>query len=231
MELFADPEFIAAILGELVVPQVLLEGEGDKEALAASMKQKITFWHTLGYDALWLTPDVADPRMRLPTEDSAPIRKAQRQWVNEGVGPVRNMADFEHVPWPKPEDANLFPLEYAARHLPEGMGILAGVRGPLEFVMELVGFETFFLALYDQPELIDTMFSTRYGDEIAVIGGVDVDLLARGTEEQVRDRTRRILTACMPSRGYILGSGNSIANYVAPQNFLAMLDEGRRYGA
>jgi uroporphyrinogen decarboxylase len=72
-------------------------------------------------------------------------------------------------------------------------------------------------------------FSERYGKRIAVIGGVDIDLLSRGSEEQVRARTRQILRACTPSRAFILGSGNSIANYVSPQNYLAMLDEGRRY--
>jgi uroporphyrinogen decarboxylase len=61
------------------------------------------------------------------------------------------------------------------------------------------------------------------------MGGVDVDLLVRGTEEQVRSRTREILEACAPSGGYVLGSGNSIANYVPLGNFLAMVDEGWRY--
>ena len=48
------------------------------------------------------------------------------------------------------------------------------------------------------------------------------------------DATRRILEACMPGGGYALGSGNSVANYVKVENFLAMLDEGwqvGRYGA
>ena len=74
-------------------------------------------------------------------------------------------------------------------------------------------------------------FTARYGKRIAVIGGVDMDLLARGSQEQVRARTRRILEACAPSGAYILGSGNSIANYVQPQNFLTMLDEGWRYNS
>jgi uroporphyrinogen decarboxylase len=74
-------------------------------------------------------------------------------------------------------------------------------------------------------------FVADYAQRIAVIGGVDMDLLARGSEEQVRTRTRQILEACAPSGAYILGSGNSIANYVQPQNFLAMLDEGWRYNS
>jgi len=33
----------------------------------------------------------------------------------------------------------------------------------------------------------------RWGDRVAILGGVDMDLLGRGTEEQVRARTREIL--------------------------------------
>jgi uroporphyrinogen decarboxylase len=64
----------------------------------------------------------------------------------------------------------------------------------------------------------------RWGNRLAVLGGVDVDLLSRGTEQQVRDRTETILRACAPDGGYACGSGNSIANYVKPQNYLAMLE-------
>jgi len=67
-----------------------------------------------------------------------------------------------------------------------------------------------------------------YGAEIAVLGGVDMDLLARGSEEEVKARSRQIIDACSPGGGFALGSGNSVANYVPPQNFLAMLAEGRK---
>ena len=72
-------------------------------------------------------------------------------------------------------------------------------------------------------------FSSRYGDRISVIGGLDIDLLCRGSEEQIRQRTRKILQACAPSRGYMLGTGNTMANYVPLKNFLTMLDEGQRF--
>jgi uroporphyrinogen decarboxylase len=70
----------------------------------------------------------------------------------------------------------------------------------------------------------------RWGDRIAILGGVDMDLLARGSEEAVRARTREILEVC-GTRGtaYALGSGNTAANYLSKQNYLAMLDEGRRW--
>ena len=55
-------------------------------------------------------------------------------------------------------DADFYPLEYAARRLPEGMALIAGVRGVLEPAMWLMGYETFALGLYDQPELTQAVF-------------------------------------------------------------------------
>ena len=36
-------------------------------------------------------------------------------------------------------------------------------------------------------------------------------------------------TSAMPGGGYCLGTGNSVANYIPLDNYLAMLDEGRRW--
>jgi uroporphyrinogen decarboxylase len=71
----------------------------------------------------------------------------------------------------------------------------------------------------------------RWGDRIALIGGIDVDLMARATPKQVRQRVRETLDVCLPGGGYCLGSGNSVTNYIPLDNFLAMVDEGRRYAA
>jgi uroporphyrinogen decarboxylase len=69
----------------------------------------------------------------------------------------------------------------------------------------------------------------RWSDRVAIVGGVDVHLLASGTEEQVRTRTRQILDACGPGGGYVLGTGNSVANYIPLRNYLAMVDEGQQW--
>jgi uroporphyrinogen decarboxylase len=70
----------------------------------------------------------------------------------------------------------------------------------------------------------------RYGDRIAVLGGIDVDLLCRATEDEVHAYTRQVIEACAPGGGWALGTGNSVANYIPVGNYLAMLDEGRHYG-
>lgn len=69
----------------------------------------------------------------------------------------------------------------------------------------------------------------RWGERVALIGGVDMHLLASGDEGQVRRRTRQILEACGPRGHYVLGTGNSVANYLPLVNYHAMLDEGRRW--
>jgi uroporphyrinogen decarboxylase len=71
----------------------------------------------------------------------------------------------------------------------------------------------------------------RYGDRVCVLGNVDVDLLCRGSAEDVREETRRLLAALGPGGGYILSSGNSITSAVKPENFLALVETGVAHGA
>lgn len=70
-----------------------------------------------------------------------------------------------------------------------------------------------------------------YGKRTALLGGIDVDFLCRASTEQVRQRVRSTLDVCQPGGGYCLGTGNSVANYIPLESYLAMVDEGRRYGA
>jgi len=68
-------------------------------------------------------------------------------------------------------------------------------------------------------------FSQKYGHRIAALGGVDMDKLGRMSEPELTKYVRGILDKCMPGR-FALGSGNTVANYLPVQNYLAMLDEG-----
>ena len=69
----------------------------------------------------------------------------------------------------------------------------------------------------------------RYGDRVALLGGLDMDFLCRAKEEDLRKRVRQTLEVCMPGGGYCLGTGNSVANYIPLENYLIMLEEGRRW--
>ncbi|UCC63849.1 MAG: uroporphyrinogen-III decarboxylase-like protein [Anaerolineae bacterium] len=298
LELFADWEIIAALLDEPLVPSDAQKM--DRGALEKGLDQKIRFWHRLGYDAFWQGAILELPQTRLEADDTASLPRDKRHWVDEQAGVITGWADFERYPWPSASDADLYPMEYVARHLPEGMAVIASTGGILEPVMWLMGYQTFALAIYDQPGLIEAMFAkiaeiyvpharalaqmdrvmalwmgddmgfktgtmiapdhlrqfvfpiqkqiaavahepgmpfllhscgnleavmddliddvgidarhsfedaiepvesfaACYSDRTAVVGGVDVDILGRGTEEQVRDRKREVLANCAPS--------------------------------
>jgi uroporphyrinogen decarboxylase len=86
-------------------------------------------------------------------------------------------------------------------------------------------------ARHSFEDTIETVVEAKglYGDRIALLGGVDVDFLCRNDESAVRARVRETLDKCLPGGGYCLGTGNSVTNYIPLDNYLAMLDEGRRY--
>ncbi len=69
----------------------------------------------------------------------------------------------------------------------------------------------------------------KYGHRVAHLGGIDMDFICRATESEIRERVRHTLEECMPNGGYCLGTGNSVANYISLDNYLVMLDEGRKF--
>ena len=62
----------------------------------------------------------------------------------------------------------------------------------------------------------------RWGGRIAILGGIDVDFLCRRSPGEVFDRSRALLARAAARRGYALGSGNSIPDYVPAENYFAM---------
>ena len=82
---------------------------------------------------------------------------------------------------------------------------------------------------YEDVILPVEIYHAKYGNRISVVGGIDVDSLCRKSETEVRKRVREVLDTCMPTGGYVLGTGNSVANYIPPANFLAMVDEGHAW--
>jgi uroporphyrinogen decarboxylase len=63
----------------------------------------------------------------------------------------------------------------------------------------------------------------QWGNRIAVLGGIDMDFLARRSPAEVAERAKAMLlkTGC---KGYALGSGNSIPAYIPVENYLAMVN-------
>lgn len=123
----------------------------------------------------------------------------------------KRIADVVHAA------GRLFPLH--------SCGNLEGIMGDLIDDVGIDGKHSFEDVIMPVEEVY-----RRWGGRTAILGGVDMDLLASGSEEQVRARTRQILETCgVAGTGYCLGTGNTAANYVPLPNYLAMLDEGRRW--
>ena len=66
---------------------------------------------------------------------------------------------------------------------------------------------------------------TRYGDRIGLLGGIDVDILCQQSPQDiVKDVVERGGRFRRQAKGYALGSGNSIPDYVPVEGFLAMIE-------
>jgi uroporphyrinogen decarboxylase len=69
-------------------------------------------------------------------------------------------------------------------------------------------------------------FKKQYGRRITPLGGLDVDLLCRGSEREIRAYTRRCIEACFSDGYWALGTGNSLTNYLPVDHYIWALEEG-----
>jgi len=324
-------EITEKILGEKWIEPV------DEATQKKCLLSHIRLWQRLGFDCLRLgsafrfSASISFPTRYRETQDTAILPGKNRRWVEENSAIINSWEDFENYHWPSSEDLDLWPFEFTAKNLPEGMGIWGCLsQGFLETVMFLAGYENLCFMLYDKPDLVQALFDRvgniimkgneqlagldkligffqgddmgfktgtlfppeairkyvlpwhkkladfahrnnllyvlhscgktddlmegfitdvkidakhsfddgimpvcefkkKYDGRLAVIGGIDVDKLCRLEEKELRRYVRRVIEECTQTPGYVLGSGNSIANYVPVDNFLIMIEEGFRF--
>jgi uroporphyrinogen decarboxylase len=84
----------------------------------------------------------------------------------------------------------------------------------------------------NEPTSVDMAeVKQTWGDRLSVLGGIDVDLLARSTPDAIDAATKTLIERAGPGGGVAIGSGNSVANYVPLPNYRAMLEAIHKYGA
>jgi uroporphyrinogen decarboxylase len=296
-----------------------------------SVADEVEFWQKTGYDYVKLQPTVnfdpagiAAKRNLMANEDGTVVRK----WASEQNGIIITRTDLDSYVFPRRDDVTYERISEAKEHLPPGMGIVGQYGDIFTMTWEMMGFEAFSMAVYEEPDLVndlnqrvgeivvsmfenmaadpavdvlwysdDIAYATglmvsptilrryffpwlrrvgdlaraagkpliyhtdgvlydvmeeiiacgvdalhpiepkamelaevkkRYGDRLCLIGHVDVDMLARGSEEEVREQVRNNIAAAWNRTGYCAGSGNSIPEYVKYENYMAMLDEVRK---
>jgi uroporphyrinogen decarboxylase len=77
-----------------------------------------------------------------------------------------------------------------------------------------------------------TDFKREYGKRITPLGGLDVDVICRASEDELRAYARRHIEECYTNSDgfWALGTGNSLTDYMPVENYLIVLEEGRRVG-
>ena len=84
-----------------------------------------------------------------------------------------------------------------------------------------------------EPPMNDIVAIKRqWGDRIAVAGGIDLKTtLSNGTPEEIEFEVQEKAAALAPGGGWLLGSSNSIPDFVPIENYRALLAAGLKYGA
>ena len=180
MELFADNEVMAAVLGKRLnfFGRRLRSRRQWEERMLALME----FYETLGYDYvraetqdyttiskqyrsegnLLATGEVGSRAYRYKTADTgADLNRGARDWANEGTSVIGDWEDFNAYPWEDPEriaEEGNAGLEWVCDHVPSSMGVVAGAGTALEPVMWMMGIKNFYVSLYRQPDLVEAMF-------------------------------------------------------------------------
>jgi len=80
-----------------------------------------------------------------------------------------------------------------------------------------------------EPKAMDPVkLQEMYSGRLGLLGNIDLDLVARGTEEEVRIVVRNNIKSLGANGGYAVGVSNSVPYYVKLENFIAMLDEVKK---
>ena len=64
----------------------------------------------------------------------------------------------------------------------------------------------------------------KYHHQIAILGGIDMNFLARSTPYEIKKRAIKLLELTTDEGSYALGSGNSIPEFIPYENFRAMIE-------
>lgn len=70
-----------------------------------------------------------------------------------------------------------------------------------------------------------TEFKEKYGRRVTPLGGLDVDVICRSEEKDLRRYVREVANVCFSDGYWAMGTGNSLTNYMPVRNYEIVLDE------
>jgi len=143
-------------------------------------------------------------------------------WANDDWG-------FKTQTMLSPEDMRRFVIPWHARIAETahaaGKPVIMHSCGCLDAVMDdivnVIGHDGKH-SYEDAIKPVEEAYEALFG-RIAVIGGIDVDFVCRSSPEEVFARSRAMIERTADRGGYMLGTGNSVPEYVPDENYFAML--------
>lgn len=291
------------------------------------LKDEVDFWYRAGYDYIKLQPKADFNPMKIGLGNNVSYNddgSIFRKWASENNGVISNLDDFEKYIFPTISDFGYTNFEKVKSLLPDGMGVVGQYGDIFTMTWEMMGFESFSMALFENedliknlndrlgklvlsmfeyfaqsenvdaiwysddiaytnslmvsPQVLDKYFfpwlkkigdlakrynkpliyhtdgilydvfdkiigcgvdaihpiepkamniadvKHRYGNKLCLIGNIDVDLLSRGTTDEIRNNVYKNVEEAGYDGGYCVGSGNSIPEYVKLENYIAMIE-------
>ncbi len=298
------------------------------------LKDEVDFWYKAGYDYIKLQPKADFNPMKIGMDNNVSYNDDGtifRKWASESNGVISNFADFEKYTFPTTSDFEYISFEKVKSLLPDGMGVIGQYGDIFTMTWEMMGFESFSIALFENedliknlndklgelvlsmfeyfaqsdavdaiwysddiaytnslmvsPQVLDKYFfpwlkkigdlakqynkpliyhtdgilydvfdkiiecgvdaihpiepkamniadvKQRYGNKLCLIGNIDVDLLSRGTVNDIRKNVIKNIEEVGKDGGYCVGSGNSIPEYVKLENYIAMIEAVKEINA
>ncbi len=126
-----------------------------------TLKDEIDFAVAAGYDYVKLQPIIDMNPGKIKGEGAPRTTKTSagvdRVWAAEHDGIITNREEFDRYVWPKKEDISYERFEEIRPLLPDGMKVIGQYGDIFTMVWEMMGFENFSMALYDDPELVGVM--------------------------------------------------------------------------
>lgn len=298
------------------------------------LKDDVEFWYQASYDYIKLQPVCDFNPLKIGLDKNLTFKEdgtLSFKWASESKGVITSFEDLEKYKFPSKNDFDYTRFEEVKKLLPEGMGVIGQYGDIFTMTWEMMGFESFSIALFENPDLIQTLNNTlgelvismfeyfaqsdtvdaiwysddiafqqgllispaflevyffpwlqkigeiakksnkpfiyhtdgilydvfdriiecgvdaihpiepkamnivdvkeKYGSELCLIGNIDVDLLARGSSEDIRKAVFFNIENVGANGGYCVGSGNSIPDYINFENYLCMLNTTKEYNA
>ena len=180
-------------------------------------------------------PERLEERAERTLEQGLEGAKELRDAGCDAVYTASDMAD-NRGPFFRPEQMRRLILPYLAKwaRAVKGMGLHAILHtdGNLHPIMdELCDSGVEAVQAVDPVAGMDIVLAKRQArGRVALAGNIDCGLLVRGPEEKVYAEVRRVLEACKPGGGFILGASNTIYRETPIRHYDAMHRAWKEHG-